>query len=276
MTAISASPLAAEITAALKAVAESDRHFLGVTVCGSAATGTSDEFSDLDFVIVCRDGDEAAILTEARSLAGRLGPLLGIFTGEHVGERRLVIALYGPPLLHVDLKFVSLGDLSKRVEDGLVVWERDGAVTAALSNSKAVWPTPDLQWIEDRFWIWIHYGATKLGRGELFECLDMLNYLRSAVFGPLVAVDRGHRPQGVRRIEASAPDIVPRLAATVASHSRASCAAALQAAVELYRDLRDSAPNAHSVVHSQAEAAALEYLTNVIRPFRPGGPAEGT
>ncbi|MER7057532.1 MULTISPECIES: hypothetical protein [unclassified Streptomyces] len=28
---------------------------------------------------------------------------------------------------------------------------------------------PDLQWIEDRFWIWVHYGATKLGRGELFE-----------------------------------------------------------------------------------------------------------
>jgi predicted nucleotidyltransferase len=258
--------LAAEITAALGAAAEADPRFLGVTVGGSAVTGTSDEFSDLDFVIVCRDDDQAAILAEARSFAGRLGPLLGVFTGEHVGEPRLVIALYGPPLLHVDLKFVAIADLGERVEDAIVVWERDGAVTAAMSTSSAVWPTADLQWIEHRFWIWVHYGATKLGRGELFECLDVLGYLRAGVFGPLVAVALGIRPQGVRRIEAYAPDVVPRLAATVASHSRASCAAAMEASVDLYRELRDAARTPELVVHAEAEAAAVDYLTNVVRP----------
>jgi hypothetical protein len=32
------------------------------------------------------------------------------FSGEHVGEPRALICLYGPPLLPVDLKFVSLSD----------------------------------------------------------------------------------------------------------------------------------------------------------------------
>ena len=217
MNGISTSPLAAELTAALKAVAESDRRLLGVVLGGSAVTGTADEFSDLDFVIVCRDEEQPALLAEATSVAGRLGPLLAAFTGEHVGEPRLLIALYGPPLLHVDLKFVAAADLSERVEDGIVVWERDGAVTAAMSATHAEWPSPDLQWIEDRFWIWIRYAATKLGRGELFECLDLLAYLRAAVFGPMVAVAHGVRPQGVRRIESFAPEVVPRLAATVAN-----------------------------------------------------------
>lgn len=52
----------------------------------------------------------------SRELAGTLGHLLHAFTGEHVGEPRLLICLYGPELLHVDLKFVTLEMLTQRVE----------------------------------------------------------------------------------------------------------------------------------------------------------------
>ena len=41
-------------------------------------------------------------------LAESLHLLLAAFTGEHVGEPRLLICLYRSPLLHVDLKYVSL------------------------------------------------------------------------------------------------------------------------------------------------------------------------
>src|SRR4051794_24456776 len=155
-----------------------------------------DEFSDLDLVFVCRDGAEVDMVEEAPTFAAALGPLLAAFTGEHVGEPRLLIALYGPPLLHVDLKFVALSDLAVRVEDGVVAWERDGLVSATLAGSAAVWPAPDPQWLEDRFWVWVHYCATKIGRGELFECLDGLGMIRGLVLGPLLAVRAGARPQG--------------------------------------------------------------------------------
>ena len=113
---------------------------LGLTVGGSAATGTMDEFSDLDFVLVCRDEDQPRLLRDAPVFAAGLGPLLACFTGEHVGEPRLLIALYGPPLLHVDLKFVAERDLDVRVEDGRVLWQRDGALDRALARAEAVWP----------------------------------------------------------------------------------------------------------------------------------------
>jgi hypothetical protein len=51
--------------------------------------------------------------------------LLAAFSGEHVGEPRLLIALYGPPLLHVDIKVVALRDLADRVEDAHVLWDRE-------------------------------------------------------------------------------------------------------------------------------------------------------
>ena len=83
--------------------------------------------------------------------------MLACFTGEHVGEPRLLITLYGPPPVHVDLKFASDRGLEQRVEDGLVLWQRDGALDAALRRTAAAWPRPDRQWIEDRFWVWVHY-----------------------------------------------------------------------------------------------------------------------
>src|SRR4051794_15886991 len=142
---------------AVAAAAASDPRILGVTVGGSAVTGTMDEFSDLDFVIVCRDEAHGEVLGEAFDFAAAVGPLLVAFVADHLGEPRLVIGLYGPPLLHVDLKFVSRSDFGARVEDGLVVWERSGELTAAMQESVALWPQPHPQWIEDRFWIWIHY-----------------------------------------------------------------------------------------------------------------------
>jgi hypothetical protein len=53
-----------------------------------------------------------------------MGNLLAAFTGEHVGEPRLLICLFADPLMHVDLKFISLGQLSSRVEDPVILWER--------------------------------------------------------------------------------------------------------------------------------------------------------
>jgi hypothetical protein len=252
-----ARPLAETIIAATQA----DPRIVGLTVGGSAATGTMDDFSDLDFVVVCRDEHQADLLRDAPGFAAGLGPLLACFTGEHVGEPRLLITLFGPPPVHIDLKFVAERDLDQRVEDGLVLWQRDDALDAALRRTTAVWPQPDPQWIEDRFWVWIHYGAAKLGRGELFECLDMLAALRAMVFGPLIAHAVGHRAAGVRRLEQTAPDLVPALEATVGDHTPHGCAAALRASARLYRQLRGD--DAGLVRRTSAETASLDYLAQI-------------
>jgi hypothetical protein len=236
-----------------------DPRWLGLMAGGSATTGGMDEFSDLDLVLVCRPEAHAELLREAPARAARLGPLLSCFTGEHVGEPRLLIALYGPPPVHVDLKLVAEPDLDHRVEDGLILWQRDDALDRAFRRAAAQWPLPDRQWIEDRFWIWVHYAATKIGRGELFECLSALGFLRDTVFGPLLAVAHGQRPQGVRRVERWAPEFAPALRATLGEHSRAGCVAATHAAIDLYRRLRDGA-GPGPIRRTEAEKASIAYL----------------
>lgn len=79
-----------------------DSRFCGVAVSGSWNGEDFDQYSDLDLVLVCHNQDFESVMRERRSLAENFGNLVSAFTGEHVGENRLLICLYSPPLIHVD------------------------------------------------------------------------------------------------------------------------------------------------------------------------------
>lgn len=242
------------------ATLQSDERVVGVAAGGSFLTDSMDEFSDLDLVIATEPLEHSSVMADRLQIASTLGSLLAAFTGEHVGEPRLLICLYDDaPPLHVDLKFVALPDLAIRVEDPAVLWERGGRLTRALLVAAAAYPVPNRQWIEDRFWVWVHYAGTKLGRGEIFEVLDFLSFLRTAVLGPLALLSSGAQPKGVRRLERLAPEHVLRLQATVATHDAIDCRRALLACVDLYRLLRsDGAP---IEIREAAEKAAAHYVS---------------
>ena len=237
-----------------------DPRIVGVAAGGSYRTRTMDEFSDLDLVIAVEPTEHATVLAEAKTIAAGIAPLVAAFIGEHVGEPRLLICLYGPPLVHVDLKFVRVGDLYDRVEDPVVLWEREGRMTAALANGVGRYPAPDLEWVEERFWAWVHYIAAKIGRGELLQAVASVERLQCLALGPLALHRHGAQPSGVRRLETAAPDLVPQFAATVAAYDARSCTAALHAAIALYRKLRaELAPPAFRPSPA-AEEAAVAYL----------------
>ena len=241
-----------------------DPRLVGVAAGGSYLTGTMDQFSDLDLVVAVEPAAFLEVLADRPRIAASLGPLLSAFTGEHVGEPRVFICLYGPPLLHVDLKFVALADAAQRVEDPAVLWERDGRLSAALREGTARYPAPDLQWLEDRFWVWVHYGAGKIGRGELFEAHDMLAFLRARALGPLMLQTVGARPNGVRRLEQAAAGWAREMQATVARYEPRSTALALREAAQIYRALRGAAAVPDLVVRREAEAAAMAYLDGIL------------
>jgi hypothetical protein len=256
-----------ELAIAAIHVASTTPGVVGLTAGGSAVHGGMDRWSDLDLVVICEDGAQPHLLREATAFAGQIGPLLSAFTGEHVGEPRLLICLFGPDPVHVDLKFVALGDAGNRIEDGLILWEQAGAVSAVHAATDASWRDTDVQWIEDRFWTWIHYGAVKIGRGELFDAVGMCSFLRDVVFGPLIARAHGRKPNAVRRIEEYAPEMVPSLAATIPTYDAQSCLAALRASVELYDRLTADIEDLRR--HDAAREAVSRFVDAVDAGLRP-------
>jgi hypothetical protein len=227
----------------LRAILSTDPRIHTLLAGGSLIHGGMDEFSDLDLVVVVEEVSYPEVLASRMDFARRLGPLLSAFTGEHVGEPRLLICLYGPELLHVDLKFVTMSDLDRLVERPTVLWSRDNAaVEERLDRAEISWPNLDPDWFEARAWTWLHYGAARALRGELFEAIGMLAFFRDQVLGPMLHRHTGRPQRGVRRVEAYGLDETGQLAATVARHDLGSVKASLVAAMELYLKLRAAEP----------------------------------
>lgn len=217
---------------------QTDPNLVGLATAGSWLTGELDEFSDVDLILVSEE-KIAPDAARMRAYADRLGTVLAAFTGEHVGEPRLLICLYDQPLLHVDIKFLTPDELHDRVENPAVLWERDGRLTEILRASDGRWPYPDYQWLEDRFWVWVHYATQKIGRGEYVEALDFLSFLRTSVLGPLLHIRREKLPRGVRKLEfVLSPTELRDLHETVARPERGDLVQALDACVRLYLALR--------------------------------------
>ncbi|TAJ50169.1 MAG: nucleotidyltransferase domain-containing protein [Herbiconiux sp.] len=245
-----------------------DARVVGVAVTGSLAAGLGDEYSDVDLVLAVRDDAFEEVEAERLALIASWAPLIVGFTGEHVGEPRVIISVIGPPLVHVDLKFVRLSDFGASVIRPWLIHDPAGALAAAVVEHPGAEESVDAQWIEDRFWVWVHYAAAKLGRGELFEVIDMLALMRSAALGPLAAVRAGIDPRGVRRLESAAPRDSDELRATVSRHDRKEAGEALRAAVRLYRSWSRDIPFDR---RTQAEDLAVQYLDDVIRRRRENG-----
>lgn len=238
-----------------------DERFVGVLAGGSMRTNTMDQFSDLDLILVYDPTFKTDIMMNRLQIVGEFGHLLSGFTGEHVGEPRLLIGLYHGPL-HVDFKFVTIEEIKDGVEKPVVVWQRNSSLEQLLNEIKFSYPSPDLQWIEDRFWVWIHYGATKLGRGELFEVISLLSFVREAVIGPLILMQHNSLPNGVRKIERHAPELIEKLGKTIALHEKESCYNAIKHTISLYVNLRRGYES-DIQIKSEAQQVSIKYLEKV-------------
>lgn len=230
----------AEFANRAKTILEADDNVIGLAVAGSWLTNEIDEFSDLDLILVTTNkvsDDKNSMLDYAK----RLGDFLSGFTGEHIGERRVLICLYDNPLLHVDLKFLTLSEFHSRIETPILLLDKKGLLQKAINNSTARFPYPDFQWIEDRFWIWIHYTLLKIGRGEYLEAYDFFGFLRMVVFGPLLHMKNGNLPRGVRKVEAELKaDDLDNLLSTIPNYNRQGLLESVRNSVSLYRQLRTS------------------------------------
>lgn len=240
-----------------------DARIAGIALGGSYIhKETMDEFSGLDFVIAVRDEDWDKVLVERVEIANKLGSLVASFTGEHINRPNQLICLYQNPLMHVDLGFVPLCEVGDRYDNPVVLYEVGAAMSEAYRKQPVKTPIADLQWYEDRFWIWVHFIATRIGRGELFDAIDSLSVLRLNVLGPLISMKNGQPAHGVRHIERDSPNDARMLIETIASYDAKSCVRALKASADIYISLRGINKSGMTARES-AERAALQYLKTI-------------
>jgi predicted nucleotidyltransferase len=240
-----------------------DPKVTGLAVGGSWIANELDTYSDLDLILVTTE-KIAGNKTQMLAYAASFGKLLSAFTGDHVGEPRLLICMYDEPLLHVDIKFLTLPEFHDRVENPVILLDKGQQLANIINTTKAVWPYPDYQWLEDRFWTWVHYGATKLGRGEYFEAMDMISFIRARVLAPLLQVKNGLKPKALRKVERELPrEDLDNLTLTVADYDPASITDALWHCVRMYRSLRAQLFPEDIAQQTAIEQKSIAYLQGI-------------
>ncbi len=241
-----------------------DDSIVGAAVGGSWLSNEMDRYSDLDLILVTenRISDDPGKMLD---YAGRFGNLLAGFTGEHVGETRLLICLYDDPLIHVDIKFLVAGEFETRIENPEILHDPSGRLQNIINSSQASFPMPDYQWIEDRFWIWTHYVLTKIGRGEYFEAFDTIGFIRMQVLGPLSLIKSGNLPKGVRKVEMllTGSDL-QLLKTSIPAYDRVSLQKAIKHCAALYSSLRDELYPSTIQRREKAEAAVISYMDQAV------------
>lgn len=240
-----------------------DQRIMGVAAGGSFITDTMDEYSDLDLVVAIRPEAYDEIIANVKAFIAQFGNPICLFRGDHVGETRLWICIFGRDMLHVDFKFIKLADFATRVEDPVILWEQDRALSEIMAGTTAHFPSPSRQWLEDRFWCWVYYLAQKLNRGERFECLDGLAFLRNQVLGPILQMRYEQQPRGVRMLETVVDSEMPRLIQTVSGYDSADLKRALYACIDLYREIREPEDGTQLVHCNAMEEATMVYLAGI-------------
>lgn len=247
----------------VKTILANDDSVIGLAAAGSWITNELDEFSDLDLILVTKEKishDKSKML----EYANRFGDLLTGFTGEHVGEPRVLICLYDNPLLHVDIKFLTLDEFHSRIETPIILLDKESQLQKVLSESNAIFPYPNYQWIEDRFWIWVHYALLKIGRGEYFEAIDFFSTLRSIVLGPLLHINNNNLPRGVRKVETLLKEEdFTNLKMTLPSYERQSLLNCLRNSVSLYRKLRSKLFPDDITFQHRTEQRVMRYFDEI-------------
>jgi hypothetical protein len=213
---------------------------VGMAIAGSFVDGRPDIYSDLDLRVVLANGSFERVFPRREEFALACGPLLAAFTAEHLGEPQLLITLYDD-LMHVDYLFTELADAPRKNEGRKVqvLWQRDAEVSEAFSQLYVAEPATDLAYMESRMWTWTWYIQSKILRGELWEAVSALNFVRDMVLFRLLAIAQGIRYRGARYAEQVVREQAGAVARTLGSLDNESLLEALRATVRLYLELAD-------------------------------------
>ncbi|MGL4589174.1 MAG: hypothetical protein ACRCUP_02960 [Mycoplasmatales bacterium] len=204
-----------------------------LAITGSGYELKFDQFADLDLVI----GYENTI--NKQEVLALMGDLIGCFTGYHVGEPRLEICLFkvSGDLLQVDAKFVELTDFKNQRDKIKLLFDKTKQVDQKIINQKTCEvQTIDWNFVNQKFYKWIHFGIVKLARGEIHEAISCLNMIWSEIIANYYYIERGILPRGMRRIEQIQPELAVKLSEIMPSYELEAVYDSYLKTLELYEE----------------------------------------
>jgi hypothetical protein len=237
-----------------------DNRFIGMALGGSWINKQLDEFSDLDIYLIMSDHAVLSI-DEKKEILCQYGELLCFYNNANDDNVTVSLFKIEEQLLHVDCKWIYLSGLRKRVENPDIIFEKDGLLSKYMRDfPNEGYEQPNLELSEMRFWTWMHYIFSKIGRGEIIEACSYLCEVRIYCLGPMILYKNKMTARRLRHAEQLPTEELLELKTTFPAECRAeSCFNAAMNTIALYSKTRDALASADFKTNFCAEKACLEY-----------------
>ncbi len=217
----------------------------GLLLGGSFAYGNPDFYSDIDLYIVVRDEHFDVLFAEHVEIANSLGKPISAFIADHnPGGLYDYIVLYDD-FVKVDFIYLRSSQLHVMPKWGRfrVLYDPEAVLSTLVScsrNLQATFQLADPLVLNQKFRGWCWYVFGKLMRGELWEALEGVSFIRERALLPMINAKNGFVDEGYRRLEKKMDDeLAHDLQLTVASYDKEAVFSALLNEITLFRDLRN-------------------------------------
>lgn len=202
-------PFTTEALERAKAWAEGDDRVDAVLVYGSVATGSADDFSDLDLLLVAREGAREGLWAQRREIAENLLDAVVAFAQEVPWQRSYRYQAWRSDLAWLDL---TIDEGRAEPWEGLagdfrVLVDRRGAIDQLGSDLEA-WEPPehDPRNVEGDTWVWLLWLGNRLRHDDRWRVWTNLVRILDERVRPLL-VPSGSTPstEAERDLEIAAP-----------------------------------------------------------------------
>ena len=241
-------------------IAEKDARFVGLAL--HEAADHEREFTSLELVFVCTPLAFGDCAGDLKGVAEALGPILLRYEQEKSDAEYELSCLYDEPLRRIDLRLLPTDGVAL-LHAPQILWDRDETLAKELAKHRDVTPPLDLQWMEDRFWLWLHGAAEALRQGAIFEALHQMSCLRTRILAPLLLKKQALPSDALLALDTAGGDEISSLRATVPLYDARSCELSLREAAKLYVGLRETLAPENLRRHRRAEMAVMRHLHQV-------------
>ena len=180
-------------------VLKKDKRCRGIYVSGSQ---TADEYSDVDFTIICVEKDQKSLLDDRYKIAEMVGKIKCAAVPP-VSDEMLVV-FYEDEEVKFDFSFSKIPiDVRPDRVNIDILYDPEGHLKDIVDESKKLDWDIDLKFLKNRIkhhFLGISYTVSKFGRGELWDGHDCIEWYRRNIlmFEDILAK---RKREGYRRME---------------------------------------------------------------------------
>ena len=244
-----------------------DNKIVGTILSGPAIEKRLEADTVLELIVIIEDNSYYKIIYERNKFASRFGNIISYYDDYNdtndTNDTNEFVCIYEKDLLQVTFKFVNASIILNKLFVGEIIYDKNNNLSDKLNITKKKNISLSIQWYENRFWILLNYGITKLNSNQLMEAIEYISFIRQSIITPMIHMKLNQQQRDSDYLEFDAPEFIDKLKLTVSLYDKSLISKAYEELVIFYIELRKLFDFDYFSRNSNLEEKVLEKLIKI-------------